>query len=131
MSESPVPTRPLAKRVVLWGLMLLALWNLGRAAVLYRQAGWVSSVEVIPDPRLRMVLASAWAIIFLAATWVLLNRSCRNWRAIPLLMTLFGVYELGMMIAFATEPPAPLLVLAYAAFVCFVVWVLWRPRGER
>lgn len=130
MSEPLVSTRPLAQRVVLWGVLLLALWNLGRAVALYWQADWTGDLGMTPDLRQRMALAIVWAILFLAAALVLTRRAARIGRLVPLLLALFGVYELGMMIAFTTEPPAPLLVFVYAAFVCFAGWALWRPRGK-
>lgn len=119
--------RPLAVRVVQWGVMLLALWNLGRALALWHQADWLAELPLKPDPRVRLVLALAISAVMALLAIGLRRRLSWSRSIIPILLAAYGVYELGMTIAFTNQPAAMLLVLAYIAFVGFAAWALWRP----
>jgi hypothetical protein len=107
----------------------LALWNLGRAAALWRQADWLTGLPIRPDSRVRLAAALGWAALFLLASAGLWRR--RDWarRLVPLLLTLYGLYELGMIVLVTSTSPATLPILAYAAFVGFAGWALWRPSA--
>ena len=129
MSAPPVVKRSWAERVVLWGVFLTALWNLGRAGVLISQMEWLAELNATPDPRLRAALAIVWAILLFVVAFGLARRLSWSRLLIPLLLALYGVNELVMIIAFAATPPALLPFLAYAVFVGFAGWVLWRPAG--
>lgn len=129
MSAPPVVKRSWAERVVLWGVFLTALWNLGRAVVLISQMEWLAELDTTPDPRLRPVLAILWAILLFTSAFGLARRQFWSHLLIPLLLALYGVNELVMIIAFAATSPALLPFLAYGVFVCFTGWVLWRPAG--
>lgn len=129
MSALPVSTRPLAVRVVLWGVLLLALWNLGQAATLWLQLDWLADLSLTPDPYLRLALAITWAALFFVSAASLYRRISCSRALIPLLITIYGVYELGMKMSFAPTSPALLPALAYAAFAGGAGWVLWRAAG--
>lgn len=122
----PVPKRSFSIRVVQWGILALALWNLGRAIALWRQADWMAGLPLTPDPRLRLCLALGWAALFLAAFVVAHRR--RRWSRlfIPSFLVLYGVYEFGTIIIYAPTPPTLMPILIYVAFVSFAVWALWR-----
>jgi hypothetical protein len=126
MSALPGSIRPLAARVVRLGVLALALWNLGRAAALWRQEDWLTGLPLTPDPRLRLAIATLWAALFLFSA-----AGLRRWswprRLIPLLLAFYGVYELGMIFVFAPLPPALLPVFVYIAFIGFAAWALWPP----
>lgn len=128
MSVPLVSIRPLAVRVIVWGMILVALWNMGRAVALIIQLDWLAELALSPDPRLHLALAIVWAALLLMSAAGLVKRLGWARPVVPLLLVIYGVYELGMMIAFATMPPAPLPVLAYALFVGYAGWVLWRRR---
>lgn len=129
MSAPPVSKRSIAERVVLWGVVLMALWNLGRAAVLISQMKWVAGLTPWPDPRLRTGLAVVWAVLFFAAALGLILRLSWVRAIIPILLAFYGVYELVMMITYAASMPSNLLMLVYFLFVVVVGWVMWRPAG--
>lgn len=108
-------------------MALLALWNLGRGIALWLQADWLVDLPLTPEPRVRMAIA---LIIALAMTLLAIGLHRRSsWSRVfaPILLAIYGVYELGVMIAFSTQPPALLPILAYAAFAGFSGWALWRP----
>lgn len=129
MSAPPVSKRSLAERVVLWGVILTALWNLGRAAVLISQMKWMAELTTWPEPQMRAGLAIVWAALFFALALGLILRVSWVRILVPILLAFYGVYELVMMIIFAAMQPAHLLILAYTVFVVFAGWVMWRPAG--
>lgn len=124
------PPRPFTTRIVQWGILLPALWNLARGIVLWQQSDWLAGLSLSPDPRWRMALAFLWAAAFLllaAALW-----RCRGGarRLAPFLLAAYGVYELGLILVYAPSPPAALPALTYTAFVGFAAWALWRPAAR-
>ncbi len=120
--------RPLSTRLVQWGVMALALWNLGRAAALWRQADWLTGLPLTPDPRWRLALALVWAASFLVGLFAIRRGISWSRWLIPFLLALYGVYELGMIMVYTPTPPALPLILAYIAFIGFAVWALRRGR---
>lgn len=127
MSVSPVPERPLAARIAQLGVLTPAIWNLARAAALWHQADWQTGLAITPDPRIRLAVALVWAALFFIALVGLRRRKIWSRKLIPILLALYGVYELGMIIVFSTLPPAVLPILAYIVFVGLVYWALRRP----
>lgn len=130
MSAPPVSKRSLAERVVLWGVILTALWNVGRAGILISQMEWIVELNTWPDPHLRAGLAILWAALFFTAALGLILRVSWVRVLVPILLAVYGVYELVMMITFTAVLPAHLLILAYTLFVVFAGWVMWRPAGS-
>lgn len=129
MSLSPGSKRPVAAQVVQGGVWLLAVWNAARAIALQQQADWLTGLDFAVDSRWRLALAGGWAALLAVAAAGLWRRRPWSRRLVPLLLCAYGVYELGMIIAFSPASPAPLPVLAYAAFVGFTAWALWRPAA--
>jgi hypothetical protein len=129
MSLPHGPTRPVAAYIVQGGIWLLAIWNAARAIALQQQADWLTGFAFAIDSRWRMALAWGWAaLLALAAAGLWRRRPWSRW-LVPLLLFAFGVFELGMLIAFSPASPAPLPTLAYAAFAGFAAWALWRPAA--
>lgn len=127
MSASPGSHRPLAARVLEWGVLFMALFNLGRAFALRHQADWLFALPDAPDSRARMVLAFGWAVLLFLSVLGLRRRWSFVRPLVPLLLVFYGVYELGMIIAYSPTPPVVPPVVAYIAWVGFSAWVLWRP----
>ena len=117
-------SRSLAWTVLRWAIVFLGLWNLGRAFIIGRQLDWLVGLTLSVDPRVRLVIASAWGVLFLA-TGLFLGR--RTWvqRAAPFLIAGFGITELIMTSRFASDSPVLFPVLAYGVFVAWSFWVLW------
>ncbi|HMT21907.1 MAG TPA: hypothetical protein PKE20_11810, partial [Promineifilum sp.] len=104
MSASPGSPRLLAARVVEWGVLFMALFNLGRAFALRHQADWLFALPDGPDSRARMVLALGWAVLLLLSVLGLRRRWSFVRPLVPLLLGLYGVYELDRMNANAPCP---------------------------
>lgn len=126
MSLSPGSKRPVAAQVVQGGVWLLAVWNAARAIALHQQADWLTGLDFAVDSRWRLALAGGWAALLAVAAAGLWRRRPWSRRLVPLLLCAYGVYELGMIIAFSPTPPALLPVLLYAGFVGLAGWALWR-----
>lgn len=128
MNTPPASKRLFAVRIVQWGVMGLALWNLGRAVALGREIGRLADLRLhlAPDPRLRLAFALVWMISFITAFLALRRRKSWSRLFIPFLLVAYGVYEIGMIMIYTPEPPAFLPVFIYIVFVGFVSWVMWR-----
>ncbi|MFO7663307.1 MAG: hypothetical protein R6X18_12045 [Chloroflexota bacterium] len=127
MSTPPGTNRPLGIRFAQWVTVILGLWNMGRVAALGRQVDWLSDLSLVPDPRLRIVMAFIWMALFLMAAFALQRGYSWSRFLVPLLIAVYGVFEIGMIALYATDPPALLPVLLYIALTTLVVWFLWRP----
>ena len=56
---------------------------------------------MMPDPRWRLAMALVWSVLFFAAAFLLWQRDLRRWPLIPrFFLAVYGVYGLGIMIAF-------------------------------
>lgn len=130
MSAPTVSTRPRIIHIVLWGVVFLALWNLGQAVALFRQMGGLAELSLTPDPRRRLVMALIWSVLFWAAAAFLWRGHSRRWPLVPLLLAVYGVYELGIMIAFSNWPPAMLPIFAYVAFGGYSSWAVWKAKAD-
>jgi hypothetical protein len=130
MSTPPGTNRPLSIRFAWWVVVVLGLWNVGRAVALGRQVAWLSDLPLVPDPRLRMIMALIWGALFLTAAVAL--RRGRLWSRwlVPLLIAAYGVYEFGMIALYASDPPALLSILLYVALSVLVGWLFWHPVTE-
>lgn len=130
MSALAAPTPARAARFVQSCLWLLGVWKLAQALALWRQADWLTGLPLTPDPRLRLALAIVWAALFMAAALALRARIPRARALVPLLLGAYGVFALSMNLGFAAHTPAAWPALAYAAFICFACWTLWRPAAR-
>lgn len=129
MSVPTVTTRPRIVHIILWGVLFLALWNLGQAVALFLQLGGLAELSLTPDPRWRLMMAFVWSVLFFAAAILLWRKHPRRWPLIPLLLAVYGVYKLGIMIAFSNLPPALLPMLAYVVFGGFSSWAVWKTKA--
>ena len=126
MSAPTVTTRPRIVPVVLWGMLVLSLWNLGQAVALFIQLDGLAELSLTPDPRWRLAMAVIWSMLFGVAAVLLWRRHPRCWPLVPLLLAIYGVYKLVIIIVFSNLPPAMLPALAYVAFGSFSSWAVWK-----
>jgi hypothetical protein len=130
MSPFLAKSRPRGVTIVIWGVFLLGAWNAGRALTLSRQHELFLEWGVRPDPRLRFALALLWMILLWGLTIALRLRRPGIWRSVPVLLALYGLYELGLLSFFVRNPFARRAWLVntffYLGSVLFVTWTLNR-----
>ena len=87
-------------------------------------------LELTPDPRLRLILASIWAILFVAAAVALRRRWPPVRVIIPILLLIYGLYRVGLLVAFAQTEDSrggwPVLAVSFAIATLLAAWVLNR-----
>ncbi len=98
---------------------------------LYQQSSYLLSLDIKPDPRLRLIIALIWALLFGGLTIALwLKRPYIRW-AIPLALSCYAVYEI-MLRAFFVQVPSSRLswlgqITFYLLIILFAYWALNRP----
>ncbi len=134
MSAHFAAKRPFTVTLTIMGVFLLGLWNLGRAAALYREQDLLLTLQVQPDPRLRLTIALVWAVIFGGLVWAVWRRRPFSQKAIPVLTAIYATYDLGLRIF---SPPARLnganwlLTGAfYLIIILFMAWALNRQAAN-
>jgi DNA-binding XRE family transcriptional regulator len=131
---SQQPSRPLSITLIAWGTFLLGLANGWRAVGLNRQSSILIELEVVPDPRLRLAIALAWAIVFLVLAGMLcFRRRLTRW-AIPGLVAVYSLYQMALTVLFFRSPDAargwPLTVLLSLMVVVGLTWFLNRAANR-
>jgi hypothetical protein len=125
-----LPKRPRTISLVLILLVILGFIQVAKVVALNEQSALLLDLQVTPDPRLRMVIAAIWMVVF----WVL---AIALWRKItwtrwlvPALMALYVVYELAVLRVFAQVPISNerwfLNSFLAVALVSFAFWALNR-----
>ncbi len=126
----PPRKRPFTVTIVLWGVFLLGVWNVGRVIALYRQQDLLTSLAIQPPPQLQMAVSAVWAGLFLGMGWALRQKRPFVRRLIPLTLSLYAIWRIGLLIYF-TRPEytvhlRPLYYLGYLIAILFTTWVLNR-----
>jgi energy-converting hydrogenase Eha subunit H len=111
-------------------VVLLGVWNFGRAAALWRQLGWIEELPLVPEPRIRLMIAFVWGFLFLASAMALRSGLPQTRILLPLLLAAYGVYEFGIIALYSTERSAILLILSYGLMTLIASWVLIRPAAR-
>jgi hypothetical protein len=134
MSVYLAPNRPRSVTITLWGIFLLGAWNVARSIALVQQSAVLLTLEVRPDPRWHLIISLVWAIAFLALAFALWQKQPFARQAIPLLLLLYGLYELSLLVIFVQSPPARLTwllnTLAYVGVILFAHQALNRPAAQ-
>lgn len=127
-------SRPHTVTIAIWGVFLIGAWNAGRALSLGRQLELFLAWEISPDPRLRLIVALVWMALFWGATIAIRLRRPGTGRSVPILMALYGLYELGLLSFFVHAPVARsawlVNTLFYLACLLFLAWALNRPAAR-
>lgn len=124
--------RPFAVTLVLWGVILFGVWNLGRAITLYQQLDVLLNLNIHVDPRMRLVIASFWVILFFWLAWELRKRKLFCQRAIPAALFFFALSDL-ILYAFvptAVKNPWWLPGLFFTIIILFSLWALNNLRAK-
>ena len=96
--------RPRTVTITLLGVILLGVWNAAQAYALARQAGFLLSLSIRPDPRLLLVIAVAWALLFGGLAFALLLKYAFTRWLVPLSILIYALYELSLQGIFVRTP---------------------------
>jgi hypothetical protein len=122
--------RPLSVTISGIGVFLFGLVNAWRALALFNQADLLLELDVAVDPRLRAVIAGGWALLFLGAVVALWRRQPASRLAVPLLLGVYALYEMGLLLFLVQSPVArqgwPADTLFYATLIILAAWLLNR-----
>lgn len=98
------PSRPRSVTVTLWGVLLFGAWNGGRVIALAQQLPVSLTLDVQPDPRLRMAGALFWAGLCGITALFLWQKRPFARLLVPLLFILHAIYQLTLFGTFAQGP---------------------------
>ena len=118
-----------------WGTLLLGLVNVWRALGLWRQIDLLLDLGVATDPRLRLAISVAWAMLFGAATLTIWRRKrAAQWLA-PGTLAVYGAYRILLSIAAAQATGQDVRIVGslifYGVLALFAVWAMNRPKAKR
>lgn len=124
--------RPLSVTLTLWGVILFGLWNSGRALSLYLQLDVLLNLDIHMDPRIRLGMASVWALLFFWLVWALHAKKTFSRIAIP---TALGIFALSDFILHLFVPTAVarawwLNGLFFAIITLLFYWALNNSRAK-
>ncbi|NKQ36830.1 MAG: hypothetical protein HF973_14610 [Chloroflexi bacterium] len=107
---------------------------MGRVAALYREQNLLLTLQVQPDPRLRLFIAAVWVVIFGGLAWTVWRRRPFSQKAAPGATAVYAAVDLGIQLAF---PAARLngsnwllTGVFYLIIILFMAWALNRPAAD-
>jgi hypothetical protein len=91
-------------------------------------------MAVVPDPRPRLIVALCWMATFIVLAFLLWRgRRATRW-AIPVLLAVYGLYQLALMLLFSQSADAlrgrPLTTLLHLLVVVITAWFLNRSASS-
>lgn len=123
------PRRPLSLIITIAGILLLAIWNLWRAAIIVRQRPLLEEIGPTLPSEIRLAMAIVWSILFVVLAVALWRRNPTLRIFLPLSVLIYGGYHLFMTI-FMPAPAArqtwPLQLVALLAAIAWTGWVAGR-----
>lgn len=126
--------RPRSVTITLLGVMLLGMWRAAQAFAIAQQVTLLLALNISPDPRLLLVIAAGWMVLFWGSAIALWRRSLFTRWLIPLLLLLYALYELVMQGLFVRIPISGqswlLRILLYSVAILFAVWSLNRSKAR-
>lgn len=130
MSLFSTPKRPRSVTITFWSVIFLGTWNLGRAIAIGQQLNLQDVLNLQPDPRLRLIAAGLFTVLFFWLAWQLWRKRPFTIRAIPITISWYTVYETAVWLIFAQSPRNWSLWLISSLFlislVLFTRWALQR-----
>jgi len=131
---SAKPRRPWPVTITLVGVILIGMWYAGQLFALTRQYSLLLTLNVTPDPRLRLIIAAIWIMLFWGAGIALRCRKPFTLWFIPLLLSLVALYELALLGLFVRIPESGqgwlIRIWLYAAVILFAAWSLNRSAAK-
>jgi len=114
--------RPLAVTLILEGVLLFGVWNVGRVIALYQQKELLLNLNSQLDPRLRLFVAVGWALLFFWLAWALRGKRPFAAHLIPAALSLYAVLDLGMKWWGRPGQMDWLIIGFYILIISFTVW---------
>ena len=133
MSVSPLTHRPRIVTLLIWGVFFLGSWNAGRTLAVTSQIDVLFTLAVKPDPRFQILMAAIWAIIFWGLAWGLWRKRPFSQRALPLLLTLYALFELSIQWRFAQTlnwQSWRLKLILFVIAILMTTWALNSPAAK-
>lgn len=115
---------------MLSGGFLIGVWNGGRVIALQQSMNQIA-LHTRLDPRLRLIIALIWAVLFIGMTVALWQKRPFSRRIIPILIFCYGLVDLSLL-AFGIRNPLNqqswlIEVMLYTGLTLFSYWALNRP----
>ena len=133
MSAHSSLRRPRTVTLVMWGVIFLGVWNAGRALVLFKQRTILLEFHIRPSIWLQIMFAAGFCCLFLICAWGLWQKRPYVQTTIPILITGYALYHLGIQFLFAqSRSPSAwnLIALFFAVTILFSYWALNRSAAQ-
>lgn len=133
MSAHSSPRRLRTVTLVMWGVIFLGVWNAGRALVLFKQRTILLEFHIRPSIGLQIIFAAGFCCLFLVCAWGLWQKRPYVQTTIPILITGYALYHIGIQFLFAQSrnPSAwTLTALLFAVTILFSYWALNRSAAQ-
>lgn len=129
MSVHLASNRPRSVTITFWSVIFLATWNLGRTIAIGQQLDLQRTLEIQPDPRLRLAAAILFGALFLVLAGQLGRKRPFTIKAIPATIAWYTVYETAVWLPFA-QPPRnwTLWLLASLILISSSIFTRWSLR---
>ncbi len=126
--------RPFFVTLIIWGVFLLGGWNALRVAALLHQNNLLQEQLIRPNLTIQMVMALAWAIMFVSLAGAMWGKRPFARHATPLALLLYGTYELTLLNLYAHPLTQwqnwPTNTLFYITITLFTAWGLNRSHSR-
>ena len=126
--------RPRSVTITLLGVLLLGMWRAAQAFAMAQQVSLLLALNIRPDPRLLLVIAAGWMVLFWGSAIALWLRWPFTRWLIPLLLLLYALFELVLQGLFVPIPISGqswlLRILLYSVAILFAVWSLNRSKAR-
>ena len=124
--------RPRSVTITLLGVILLGAWSAAQAFAMAQQVTLLLALNIKPDPRLLLVIATGWMVLFWGLAIAIWSRWTFTRWLIPLLLLLYALYELMLQGLFVRIPISGqswlVRFLLYSVAVLFAIWSLNRSK---
>ncbi len=107
---------------------------MGRALALSKQYDLLIRLQIRPYPSLQILFALGWVGLFWGSAWMLSQKRPSTQRIIPVLITLYVLYDLGIRFLFAPSRNLPawsITGLFFGLCVLFTYWALNRKAAKQ
>lgn len=99
---------------------------MGRSIAWGRQSHILLALGATPDPRLQLIIAVVWGLVFLGLALALWQRRLFVRRAVPISLILYAVYRLSLLLIFTRVPlDRQGWLLRSLVYLATIVWAQW------